>query len=132
MGKPTMIESKLHQTFTKKETKEYEAKLEAYLVKRIKELQLDERKLNPNACKGIPDRIVFDPLGRYIPRFVEVKRDKKAKVHDMQVYLARGLNTTIISSKEEAEKFLYNYFNHHYNTHEMKINEFERNSRVKT
>ena len=95
---------------SKKETRELEKEVEEYLVKRVKECDLDQRKLNPQACKGIPDRLIFDPSGRQMHQFVELKRDFKAKASPLQVYLARGLNTTIIHSREEVEQFLMWYF----------------------
>lgn len=95
---------------TKAETRILEKVVEDYLVQRIKDCGLDQRKLNPQMCKGIPDRLVFDPKGLYNPQFVETKRDFKAKASSMQLYLAKGLNTVFIHSKEDVEYFLWMYF----------------------
>lgn len=99
-----------YDKLTKQEKRILEREVEEYFVKRVKELKLDCRKLNPQMCKGIPDRLVFDPNGRVGPLFVELKRDFKAKASPMQIYLARGLRTFIIHSKEEVETFLRKYF----------------------
>lgn len=95
---------------SKRDARILEYEVEKYLVKRVKECGLDERKLNPQACKGIPDRLVFDPQGRCQPQFVETKRDFKAKASSLQIYLAKGLNTKFIHSKEEVEELLWQYF----------------------
>jgi hypothetical protein len=107
-------------SLTKHEEKKLERAIEAWLVMRIKECGLDERKLNPQACKGIPDRLVFDPKGRYQVQFVELKRNFQAKASPMQIYLAKGLNTKFIHSKEEVEMFLWNYFTQCYTKHQTK------------
>lgn len=92
----------------------YEDEVEEYLVMRVKELGLDERKMNPLMAAGIPDRVVFAPKGDMMHQFVEVKRDSKAKKRPMQVYLARGLNTIFVTSKTEVEQFLMQYFTKYY------------------
>lgn len=98
------------QALSRSQTRALETEVENYLVKRVKECGLDQRKLNPQMCKGIPDRIVFDPKGRHGPQFVELKRDFKGKASAMQLYLAKGLNTVFLYSKEEVEQFLWQYF----------------------
>lgn len=106
--KTYVVESKEKQAkLTKSQIRALEAEVENYLVKRCKECGLDFRKLNPQMCKGIPDRLVFDPKGVEQHQFVELKRDFKAKASPMQVYLARGLQTIFIHSLEEVENFLW-------------------------
>lgn len=88
--------------------------VEDYLVKRVKECNLDIRKLNPLGNKGIPDRIVFDPKGVLNPQFVETKRPKKGKISAMQTYLARGLKTIFVKNFDEVEQLLFFYFTKNY------------------
>lgn len=110
-----MVEARLKPTkLNKKETRELEEEVEKYLVKRVKECGLDQRKLNPQACKGIPDRLVFDPKGLCNPQFVELKRDFREKASPLQIYLAKGLKTIFIHSKEEVEQLLWQYFTRYF------------------
>lgn len=109
--KVKIVEAKDKVTkLTKQQQQALEKEVEDYLVQRVKDCGLDQRKLNPQMCKGIPDRLVFDPQGRHGAQFVETKRDFKAKASAMQTYLAKGLNTIFIYSKEEVEQFLWQYF----------------------
>lgn len=97
-----------------KEKAMYEKEVEDYLVKRVKELGLDERKLNPQMCKGIPDRVVFDPKGVLPSHFIECKRPVGGKKGKMQEYLARGLRTLFIDTKADVEYFLGMYYTKYY------------------
>ena len=99
---------------SKKDRDILEAEVEAYLCRRAKEMQLDILKLNPQSCKGIPDRLIFDPKGVANPHFVETKRNQKAKVQPLQVYLSRGLRSLFIKSKDDVETFLWKYYPDHY------------------
>lgn len=109
-----MSQSFKTQRELEKEAKLLEKTTEDYLVKRVKELGLDERKLNPQMCKGIPDRLVFDPKGLLPPQFVECKRPKGGVVGPMQEYLKRGLRTLFVQDKSEVEYFLSMYFTRYY------------------
>ena len=101
--------------------KTYESEIEDYLVIRVKEIGLDERKLNPRMCKGIPDRIVFDPKGVANPQFVEVKAPEGGRKGEMQKYLARGLKTLFVSNKPEVEYFLAMYFTLYYKKPQVRV-----------
>lgn len=109
------VESKDKQAkLTKKEIDALEKEVEDYLCQRVKDCGLDQRKLNPQGCRGIPDRLVFDPTGGHNPQFVETKREFKSRASAMQIYLAKGLKTLFIYSKEEVEYFLFHYFTRKY------------------
>jgi len=102
------------QTPTKQESRVLEKIVEDYLCLRVKELGLTQRKLNPNTCKGIPDRLVWHPDGLGQVTFVEVKRDWKARASKLQLELAKGLKTIFIYSKSDVETFLWQYYTTHY------------------
>jgi len=116
--RPTLTSDKAHAMAVvrtpgpknKKEMRALEKAVEDYLCARVKECGLDIRKLNPQTCKGIPDRLIFDPLGRYAPVFAELKRDFAAKASPLQLYMAKGLATVFVHSKEEAEELLWLHF----------------------
>jgi len=110
------VESREKQAkLTKKEIATLEKEVEDYFVKRVKECDLEQRKLNPSMCKGIADRLVWSPSGLRQPRFVELKRPKGGVISPLQHSMAKGLNYLFLTSKEEVEYFLRIYFPENYN-----------------
>lgn len=102
---------------SKRQSRQLESSLEDYFVMRCRECGLEVVKLNPQACKGIPDRLVMDPQGFYPPRFVELKRDFAAKATPLQAHMARALKTVFVRSADEAESALYSCFRLRYVPH---------------
>ena len=61
-----------------------EKEVEAYLVKRVKDMGGQCLKWTSPGTTGLPDRIVLLPGGRVL--FVELKRPKGSKVGKLQTY----------------------------------------------
>lgn len=84
-----------------------EGKLAAYLVRRCKELGLQQRKIHYEGRRGAPDRMV---LAERCIGFVELKAPgKKARpeqVEEIEVLSRSGAMVSIADSKEGVEDFL--------------------------
>lgn len=84
-----------------------ESKIEAALVKKVKELGgLCDKFVSPQH-RGVPDRIVTLPSGRII--FVELKapgkKPTKLQVLDHERRRALGCDVRVIDSLEQVERF---------------------------
>jgi hypothetical protein len=82
-----------------------EKQIEAYLVKRIKELGGMCEKFTSPAKRSVPDRIVTMPNGRII--FVELKAPNKKptelQLRDHEKRRAYGCTVLVLDSKEAID-----------------------------
>ena len=84
----------------------YEKTLEQYLYKKVK--TLGGKCLKMTGEKGIPDRLVILPGGKYY--FVELKREgeKPRPIQDYRIkqFMYLGCNVLVIDSKEDIRDLL--------------------------
>lgn len=85
-----------------------EAKVEAYLVKRCRELSwLCEKYTSPNK-RAVPDRIIFMPFNRVV--FVELKapekKPTKLQEYDHKKRREMGFTVYVCDSKEAVDKMI--------------------------
>lgn len=85
-----------------------EAKIEAYLVKRCKEIGgIAEKYTSPNK-RSVPDRLCQFPQDTIV--FVELKatgkKPTKLQEHDHSVRRQRGHQVYVIDSKEGVDNFI--------------------------
>lgn len=86
-----------------------ESQIEAYFVKRVKELGGWQRKFVSPNCKGVPDRVVMFNTWVY-PVFVEFKatdkplRDDQVREHTKME--RSGCVVRLIDSIEKVDRFL--------------------------
>ena len=86
-----------------------ESQIEAYFVKRVKELGGWQRKFVSPNCKGVPDRVVMFHSW-YCPVFVEFKAPGEALRPDQEREHKKmhkaGCVTTVLDSCERVDRFL--------------------------
>ena len=86
-----------------------EGKIAAYLVRRVKELGGQQRKVEWSGRTGAPDRLVMFPRSF---AFVELKapgeKPKPHQVREIELMNRCGLPTYVVDSKEGVDELLEN------------------------
>lgn len=86
-----------------------ESKIEGYLVRRVKELKGETRKVRWLARRGAPDRLVWIPGWRW-PKMPEMKKPgKKLEEHQKREHKRlkkMGVECCKLDSLEDVDRFL--------------------------